>query len=78
MYDLAHSINQFRCKIQGGNSIMKKLLAMLLCVIMMVTMVPAMAEGADADIVIIGAAAPASLPLSKPLKTVPKRLSSSK
>ncbi len=34
---------------------MKKFLAMLLCVIMMVTMVPAMAEGADADIVIIGA-----------------------
>ena len=34
---------------------MKKFLVMLLCVIMMVTMVPAMAEGADADIVIIGA-----------------------
>ncbi len=34
---------------------MKKFLAMLLCVTMMVTMVPAMAEGADADIVIIGA-----------------------
>ena len=34
---------------------MKKFLAMLLCVIMMVTMVPAMAEGADADIIVIGA-----------------------
>ena len=34
---------------------MKKFLAMLLCVIMMVTMVPAVAEGADADIVVIGA-----------------------
>ncbi|MBR5230900.1 MAG: FAD-dependent oxidoreductase [Clostridia bacterium] len=34
---------------------MKKFLAMLLCVIMTVTMVPAMAEGADADIVVIGA-----------------------
>jgi len=34
---------------------MKKFLAMLLCVIMMVTMVPAMAEGADADIIIVGA-----------------------
>ena len=34
---------------------MKKFLAMLLCVTMMVAMVPAMAEGADADIVIIGA-----------------------
>jgi len=34
---------------------MKKFLAMLLCVTMMVSMVPALAEGADADIVIIGA-----------------------
>jgi len=34
---------------------MKKFLAMLLCLTMMVSMVPAMAEGADADVVIIGA-----------------------